>query len=120
MFKFENLNIYKEAMLFVDSFYLLTKAFPKNELFGLVGQLQRASVSIALNIAEGTSRTQKDFAHFLSIARGSCFECVALLQISLRQRYISQQTYDEYYASLEKLSKMINALKTSIKSSPNS
>ncbi len=73
-FKFENLNVYQDALLFVDLVYKLTKTWPKEELFALSAQLQRAAVSIALNIADGSSRTSRDLSHFVSLARGSSFE----------------------------------------------
>ncbi len=82
MFKFEELRVYQESLNFVDDVYQLTEKFPKEEIFSLISQLKRAAISISLNIAEGTSRTKKDFRHFLDIARGSCFECVAILTIA--------------------------------------
>lgn len=85
MFKFEDLKVYQKGLGFVDDIYLITKPWPKSELFGLVSQLRRAAISIVLNIAEGSSRTNKDFSHFLSLSRGSCFECVAILTIAKNQ-----------------------------------
>ena len=82
MFKFEELRVYQEALEFTDEIYTITSKFPREEMFGLTNQLRRSAVSIALNIAEGTSRTKKDFCHFLDIARGSCYESVANLTIS--------------------------------------
>lgn len=113
-FRFEELNVYQDGLLFVDSIYNLTQAFPKDEMFGLVNQLRRASVSIVLNIAEGSSRTKKDFRHFLSLSRGSCYECVAILSICLNRRYISSKDFETHYEWCNKLAKMISALKTSL------
>lgn len=64
MFNFEKLKVYEEALILATDVYKLTKSFPKSETFGITSQLRRASVSISLNIAEGTSRTKKDFRHF--------------------------------------------------------
>ena len=114
MFSFENLRIYNEALIFVDKIYDLTNKFPKEELFGLTNQLRRASISILLNIVEGTSRTKKDFRHFLDLARGSCYECVAILIVCKNRKYISLQEYEELYLFCEKLSRMISALKKSL------
>ncbi len=114
MFKFEELRIYKESLLFINDIYLISQTFPKFELFGLTDQLHRASVSIALNIAEGTSRTKKEFRHFLDVSRGSCYECVAIITIAKTRSYISEDQYNALYENCEKLSKMISALKRSL------
>jgi four helix bundle protein len=58
-FKFEDLHVYQEALVFVDFVYGLTKSWPEDEIFGLTNQFRRAAVSIVLNIAEGTSRIKK-------------------------------------------------------------
>lgn len=63
-FKFEDLRVYQESLQLIDEIYETVQKFPREELYGLSNQLKRASVSIALNIAEGTSRTKKDFRHF--------------------------------------------------------
>lgn len=79
-----------------------------------MAQLQRAAVSIVLNIAEGSSRTGKDFSHFLSLSRGSCFECVAILTIAKERRYISSQEFEFAYELCKKIAKMLSKLRTSI------
>ena len=74
MHNFQNLTIWKEAMDLAQTIYATTKKFPKEEMYALSSQMQRAAVSIPSNIAEGAGRsTNKDFANFLSIAIGSCF-----------------------------------------------
>jgi four helix bundle protein len=114
MFNFENLNIYKESIIFTQNIYDLLEKFPKYELFCLSNQLRRAAISIALNIAEGSSRTKKDFRHFLDISRGSCFECVAILEIAKNKQYITQEEFSLNYEFCVKLSKMISSLKKSL------
>lgn len=114
MFKFEELRVYQVTLELNDDIYLLTKKFPKDEMFGLTNQLRRASVSVSLNIAEGTSRTKKDFRHFLDIARGSCFECVAVLTIAKRRNYITEKEFTKNCEGYLVATKMINALKTSL------
>lgn len=115
MFRFEQLNVYQESLKFVDMVYLLTEKWPNFETFGLANQFRRAAVSIVLNIAEGTSRTKKDFRHFLDLARGSCYECVAVLKIAQARKYVSEQQFNEAYEYCEKLSRMVSGLKNSLR-----
>jgi four helix bundle protein len=113
-FNFENLDVYKKAIDFVDDVYLLTKSLPEHEMFGLVSQLRRAAVSIPMNISEGSARSKKDFRHFIDMARGSIFECVTVLQISLKQRYLDQRKFITLKDKLTDLSKMLSGLKGSL------
>ena len=72
---YRDLSAWQKASLLVKEVYLLTAAFPVGERFGLVSQMNRAAVSIPLNIAEGYGRaTTQDYLHFLRIARGSAYE----------------------------------------------
>jgi four helix bundle protein len=114
MFSFEKLRVYGDSVEFVSHVYDLTKKWPTDERFGLVDQMRRASTSIVLNIAEGSSRTKKDFRHFLDVSRGSCYECVAIAQIALRRKYIEQEGYMQIYAELDMISRKLSALRTSI------
>jgi four helix bundle protein len=113
-FNFEDLNVYNKAIDLVSDVYLLTKTFPKDEMFGLTSQLRRAAVSISLNISEGSARSKKDFSRFIDMARGSVFECVTLLQISLKQRYVGQKKFIDLKDKLTDLSKMLSGLRRSI------
>jgi len=73
----------------------------------LQGQLRRAAVSISSNIAEGSGRyNKKDFAQFLRIARGSLYECIPLIEISLRIGYIDKKTSEELLFDGNELAKM--------------
>ena len=117
-FRFEKLNIYQEALKLIDLIYLLSKRFPKEEIFGLTNQLRRAAVSIALNIAEGSSRTRKDFAHFLDLSKGSCFECVAVLMICKNQKLINESEYSNLYEQINKIARMISKFQISLRTTP--
>lgn len=114
MFNFEKLNVYKETLSFVDWIYNIIDKWPKSEQFALTDQIRRAVTSILLNIAEGSSRTKIDFKHFLSISRGSVYECVAILTIALNRRYITKDEFNFGYEFCNKLAKMLSALKNSI------
>jgi four helix bundle protein len=114
MFKFEELRVYKEALNFVDLVYVNTNHWPNDEVFGITIQFRRAAVSIVLNLAEGTSRPNKDFTRFLDMARGSCYECAAILSIVKSRGYLDVKIYEQMYKTCVSLSKMISALKKSI------
>jgi four helix bundle protein len=96
MFRFEELNVYKDALDLANWMYKITANWPKSELFGLTDQLKRAAVSVGLNIAEGTSRSQRDFGHFWDIARGSCYECVAIANIAKANNLLSSNDYSNW------------------------
>lgn len=113
-FKFEELRIYQEAVDFVSCVFSLTKKWPPVYRFNLADQLQRAALSIPLNIAEGSGRTGKDFGHFLSISRGSCYECIAVLAIAKKECLISETEYLGIYDRIYIMAKTITALKSSI------
>ena len=75
------------------------------------GQLRRASLSIMINIAEGYSRFgNKDRRHFMIISRGSAFECAAILEFLHESQEIETNSYQNLYAQLEEISKMLFAL----------
>jgi four helix bundle protein len=80
--------------------YQTTRAFPKEELYGLTSQLRRAASSVPANIAEGSARgTNKDYLHFLYIARASLTEAHYFVHLSKRLGYVG----DDKHAELESL-----------------
>lgn len=113
-FNFEKLEVYRDAIEFAHQMYEATNLFPGGEIFGITNQLRRAAISISSNIAEGSSREKKEFTHFLNIALGSTYECVPLLVISKRQKYISHESFSELIDELHKISAKISALKKSL------
>jgi four helix bundle protein len=71
-FSFEKLNVFIDSKEAIKSIYNITKLFPDEEKFGLTNQLRRASISVASNLAEGTSgQTNKDKAHFSTLSFSS-------------------------------------------------
>ena len=91
---FEDLKVYQKAKDLTNAVYTLTKkvAFVKD--YGLADQIRRSSVSVMSNIAEGFERgSRPDFIRFLFIAKGSCGELRAQLEIAKDQGYISEQDY---------------------------
>jgi four helix bundle protein len=110
VFSFENLKVYRDALVFSKDVYKLTKIFPRDEIFGLTSQLRRAASSVALNIAEGSGLTKSEFNNFLRRTRGSLYECIPILEIALESEYISKEEYQKTYQICNSLAKSISAL----------
>jgi len=114
-FAFEDLKVYEKALDLVDLAYNTSNNFPKHELYGLISQLNRAAVSVALNIAEGSGDTDLQFNRFLQIAVNSVRECVVCSTIARRRKYITEIEDNEIRIKLEELSKMISGLQKYLK-----
>lgn len=109
-FAFEKLIVYQRAIDFADRVCQLTEQFTRGYGF-LVDQLNRASLSIAANIAEGNGRfTKPDRKNFFGIARGSVQECVPLLELAKRRQLISDVVHSEMKESLEEIARMLSGL----------
>lgn len=79
--------------------YQQTRQFPKEEIYGLTSQLRRASYSVPANIVEGSSReSQKDYLHFLYIARGSLSETQYFIHLAKRLGYLSEDLADALHS----------------------
>jgi len=113
-FKFEDLGIYTKAMEFGEVVNRLVKNFPKEERFELTSQFKRAADSIALNIAEGSSGTDKQFYHYLGNAWHSAHECVSCSSKAQMRNYISDDEDEENRKLITELSKMITSLRIMI------
>ena len=88
---YKNLKIWNLGIEIVDDVFKVTDTFPKEEKFGLVSQINRCSVSIPSNIAEGSSRTDKSFSHFIDISLGSSFELETQLIIAFKRNNITKE-----------------------------
>lgn len=88
---FRQLVVWQKSMELVRLVYRITRTFPADERYVLTDQLRRAVVSIPSNIAEGNGRaSDKDYAHFLSIARGSLYETITQLQVAQDLGYVGE------------------------------
>jgi four helix bundle protein len=110
MFDFEKLEVYKKAKAFNRA--VTSSVLRLESLDGVTrNQLRRASLSIVLNIAEGTSRFSKpDRKNFCVIAQGSVFECVAVFDILRDSEQLSPLEFSNLYSLAEEMSKMLFAM----------
>ena len=113
-FKFEDLTIYGKAMEFGELVNNLVKKFPKKERFELSSQFKRTADSIALNIAEGSSGTDKQFYNYLGNAWHSAHECVSCSSKAQMRNYITDGEDEENRRIITELSKMITTLRSRI------
>jgi len=119
-FKFEDLLVYQKAMQFGEITNSQVKKFPKEERFELSSQFKRASDSIALNIAEGSGGTDKQFCNYLGNAWHSAHECVACSSKAFLRNYISEDENELNREFLAELTKMISSLRNIISKRINS
>lgn len=109
-FAFEKLIVYQKAVDFADTISKLTEQFPRGYSY-LASQLNRASLSIAANIAEGNGRyTKADRKNFFFIARGSVQECIPLLELARRRNLISDSVQQQLKSQLEEIARMLSGL----------
>jgi four helix bundle protein len=108
------LDVWKMSLELTKNIYSITEKYPKSELFGLVSQLRRASVSVLSNISEGAARRSKlERRRFYEISRSSLVEVDTQLEISLGLKYIEPNSLPEISEKLNhlfaKLTGLINA-----------
>jgi len=93
---FKRYEVWQLGRKFCVKVYSITKTYPKDELYGMISQIRRASLSIPTNISEGAGRFgDKEFANFVNIALGSAHEVENLLIISQDLEYISEDVFKE-------------------------
>lgn len=113
MRNFRDYDVWNKSIPFIKKIYVATAEFPGSEKFGIISQIQRASVSISSNIAEGCSRSsEKDFARFIEIAIGSSFEAESLLIVSSELGFITSEKLNELIPELEVIQKQLNTLRS--------
>ncbi|MBC7099278.1 four helix bundle protein [Candidatus Bipolaricaulota bacterium] len=109
----KDLDVWKESMHLAREVYRVTKAFPKEELYGLVSQLRRAAVSVPSNIAEGAARASaKEFAQFLYTASGSLSELETQLILAKELGWVTEE---EIFRLVERVRMMIFGLIRQVK-----
>ena len=116
LFPFEKLEVWQLAKELVLSIYNISKRFPSDEKYGLTSQINRAVISVASNLAEGSSRiSKKDQAYFSQLAYSSLMEVVCQLNIGMDLDYLKKEKYTTLRQKIMALSNKINALHRSQK-----
>lgn len=115
--KHHDLHVWQEAMELVQEVYEISAHFPQAEVYALTSQMRRSAVSVPSNIAEGAARNgNKEFLHFLSIARGSLSELETQVQVAHRLGYMSERNvFDSIDKVFGLLGGLINSLKNQLK-----
>jgi four helix bundle protein len=113
---FRDLLVWQKGMQTSRAIYELSARFPKNELYALTNQMQRAAISIPANIAEGHAReSTKEFLHHLSIARGSLAELQTFLELAVQLKYCQQAEITPILQLCDDISRMLSGLRNRLK-----
>lgn len=108
---YTELIVWQKSMTLVEKIYLVTRNFPKEEIYSLTNQIRRAAVSIPSSIAEGQQRnTKSQFKYFLSVAQGSRAEVETQIRIATRLKYIDMEDEKIILSLCSEIGKMINGL----------
>lgn len=110
MFDFENLDVYKKSKELNKKVLKFLRENKHIDSY-LRDQLRRASISMVINIAEGSGKFSKpDKRNFYTTARGSAYECVSLFEIILEENQITEERFEDFYQKFEIISKMLLGL----------
>jgi four helix bundle protein len=108
---FRDLMVWQKAAELAVKIYSLTNSFPQSEIYGLVSQIRRSTISVSSNIAEGFKRSsRKEKANFYTIALGSLSELEGQLEISKRLGYLKLSDYNELILNISEINKMLSKL----------
>ena len=113
---YKNLKIWQLDLEISNDISDILMEFPKHEVYSLSSQLNRCSISIPSNIAEGSSRTNKSFSHFIDISLGSSFELGTQLLIAHHRKYITQIILNTIENKIEEFQRMTMGFQKSLKS----
>ena len=115
---YQKLKIYKKSYRAALAVYRMTESFPEREKYGITDQMRRASVSIALNIAEGYAKkeSQAEFRRYLMMAYGSANEMGVLIDLSKDLEYTEEEVYEKAGKTYEEIRRMLYGLVKGLKS----
>ena len=112
---YHDLIAWQRSNEFTLEIYRVTKTFPKEELYGIISQLRRASVSVPTNLVEGYARRgKKEWRRYITIADASLTECEYLMELSLALGYMSKEDYNHLETIRAKTSFLLRKLRQSL------
>ena len=115
MHNFRQLNVWHRALSVAEEVYGATRSFPVTERFGLTSQMRRSAISIASNIAEGSSRsTNKDFQRFLAIAHGSASELETQVVLANRLGMMAEASANDLSSQIDEVRAMLAGFSASL------
>jgi four helix bundle protein len=113
-YSFEKLRVWNDARVLHKNVYATTRRFPRAELFGFTSQMNRAAVSVAANLAEGSSRTsRKDQAHFTRISYGSLSELACLAILAADVELLPKRQEQAFRGQIDAVARQLIALRDS-------
>jgi four helix bundle protein len=113
---FRDLQVWQRSMALARNVYRLTESFPKSQLFSLTSQMQRCSLSVPSNIAEGHGRTtDRSFGVFLSQARGSLNELETQVELAQTLQFAKPEECSPVLQEIREIGRMLNALLASVR-----
>ena|SRR2546421_3321123 len=111
MSNYKTLDAWQQSMQLAKEIYLLTRNYPKEEMYGLTSQSKRAAISVPSNIAEGCGRQyKKDSIQFFFVARGSLYELETLLNIAVMVEIVGEDQFNQFTPLIDKCIKVLNGL----------
>jgi four helix bundle protein len=108
---FRDLDVWQLGKKIVLDVYRVTKGFPKEELYELVGQMRRAAVSIPSNVAEGFNRVHnREYGQFIFVSLGSCAELETQSEVAFELGYLTQPDWSQLLGDLDHEARMLRNL----------
>ncbi len=105
---YKDLKVWRKADEFAYAVYMVTKKFPRHEVYGITSQIRRAALSVPTNIVEGYARKgDKELARFVNIAIGSIAETEYLLAFSSKLGYLTEKEYNRIDALCTEVGKLL-------------
>ena len=114
---YKNLKVWQLGIEIANDISDILLEFPKHERYDLSSQMSRCSVSIPSNIAEGSSRTDKSFSHFVDVSLGSSFELITQLIVAKHRKYIAEETFIKLEKKIEEFQRMTMSFQNGLKKS---